>query len=257
MGGSGGSGGSTATGGAGGSGGGTGGSGGNPSGGAGGSGGGATGGSGGTPPVYTYSLLDDLEDENNQILIAGGGYWYTADDAGAAACITPRGDEVLPESLAMPVRTDSYYVMHFTISSCAGWGAEAGFGLQVAGTDVLGPYDASTTDGISFWARAATAPTHVNVQIADAATHPDGGMCDDTSNATTTTQCYAHYYKRVTLTADWQRFDVRFDELLKPTYGFHADEGLLTDQLFQVSFKWAADKDYEIWIDDVSSITEQ
>jgi hypothetical protein len=64
--------------------------------------------------------------------------------------------------------------------------------------------DISAFDGVTFWARAATAGSKVGVNFVVPATNAkaDGGDC--------VSGCFLHPQKTITLTTDWAQYSVAF-----------------------------------------------
>jgi hypothetical protein len=94
--------------------------------------------------------------------------------------------------------------------------AKGGYGVgtvyNVAIDKTAGIYciDISAFDGVTFWAKATTAGSRVNLNFVLPETNAqrDGGDCG--GNATGTVGCYMHPYKSVSLTADWAQYSVVF-----------------------------------------------
>jgi hypothetical protein len=63
--------------------------------------------------------------------------------------------------------------------------------------------DVTAFDGVTFWAKAATAGAHIGVNFVV----PETNM---TPQGDCTTGCYNHPQKQITLTADWAQYTVPF-----------------------------------------------
>jgi hypothetical protein len=221
-------------------------------GGAGGSAGTAMAGSGGTPAAEDSDPIDDMEDGDAQVELAGGrnGYWYVGSDGTVGATTDPMGAFAM-SGLTKGDHGDSMWAAHLKAVNFTGWGSVMGFNVvEQAGT--VKAYDASAYCGIQFWAKAA-ATTTVRFRLPDGDTHQSGGVCTGTGNQA----CYDHFGAFAQLTTTWKAFPVKFSELTQLGTGYHpADGKLKADKLYAV--EWAlpggAAKTYEIWIDDVEFI---
>ncbi len=98
--------------------------------------------------------------------------------------------------------------------------AAGGFGVGTVFNDAIDPangtycVDISAFDGVSFWAKSATAGSTITVNFVLPSTNaistdnlgrPNGGDCNPK-----TAQCYDHPRVPVTLTADWAHYTVQF-----------------------------------------------
>jgi hypothetical protein len=97
--------------------------------------------------------------------------------------------------------------------------AMGGFGVGAVYNTAIDPashiycIDISAFDGVSFWAKAATAGSVIslnfvlpqtNMASTDAMGRPNGGDC--------TANCYSHPFVSVTLTTDWAQYAVEFSD---------------------------------------------
>lgn len=92
-----------------------------------------------------------------------------------------------------------------------GFGVGTIFNVAIDNTAMIYCADISAFDGISFWAKAATANSTVNVNFVLPTTNAKstdptlgGGDC--------TAACYNHPYKTVTLGTDWENYTVKFSD---------------------------------------------
>lgn len=222
-----------------------------------GTGGGATGGGstgGGSGTTYT-PVIDSMEDNDKQIGLAGGDYWFTysansTTNTTAACTTTPFGTDT-PEELS-PHRGSSQFGMHFVGVGCSTLKVQGGLGLKKGATagSLLG-YNASAYTGIAFWAKVGSASSAANmiVEIPNGTTHPDGGTClpDD---------CYGHYRTSVDLTDQWQRFELKFADFSPAAFGANDGPTMATNALFQIIFSWNNRAQINVWIDDVTFFTQ-
>lgn len=160
--------------------------------------------------VAATALISDFEDGGNGVAQVAGrnGGWYTYNDktgtqtpAEGATVTASRGAVCGSYSL----RTSG---MGFTM-----WGAGLGTDLASMGS-VKGKHDASTYQGVSFFAKSGTGPLAVRFKVQTAGTVPstEGGTC-------TGTMCNDAHGKLLNLTEEWQQIRVPFTDLLQEGWG--------------------------------------
>lgn len=101
------------------------------------------------------------------------------------------------------------------------------------------PYDGRQYGGVSFWA-AFGGENGPSFGV------PFGIVTMDTVQPSCTDRCDDHYMKAVTLTRDWRRYELRFDELAQQK---SPPVPMRRDQL--VGFIIWTQQQCDIWIDDV------
>jgi hypothetical protein len=91
-----------------------------------------------------------------------------------------------------------------------GFGVGVVYNMAIDHTAMIYCVDVTAFDGLTFWAKAATAGAKVGVNFVVPKTNmtPDGDC---------TTACYNHPQKLVTLTADWQQYSVAFSAAMGGT----------------------------------------
>jgi hypothetical protein len=102
--------------------------------------------------------------------------------------------------------------------------------------------DISAFDGVTFWAKGATAGGKVNVNFVLPETNakaadPTIGGGDCAAN------CYNHPYKAITLTADWAQYSVTFAEAT-------GGSARVTNRLQELGWL-SPDADWDYWIDEI------
>ncbi len=215
--------------------------------------GGETGGTGGTAEVHVYTMIDEVSGSTGAISLPNGDYWFTT--AATNCTIVPASE---PTGTDLPEERDGNFLgMHFTGPACTGdWGAQSGLGL-VSGQK---QYDASAFDGIAFWAKQGAAGTEnlLSVEISNAASHPNGGLCDDPGKTgaldtpTTTDDCYLSYSKTISLSAEWKLYEIPFPDFKQSGTGYKGSYPLDQATLYQINFAWRKpDQAFDVWIDDV------
>jgi hypothetical protein len=209
---------------------------------------------GGAGAVGASDAIDDMEDQDSQIEVAGGrdGFWYVGHDMTAGGMQVPDGAFTMI-ALAKDERPDSLYAAHMEAKGFTAWGSVIGFNL-VESMSVVSAYDASAYCGVRFWAKAAIS-TPVHFSLPDSDTHPAGNVCEPTGAADQL--CNDHFTVGLTFTPSWKQIVVKFTDLHQNGSGYHpADMKLKPSELF--SFEWSLPGNpgtYEIWIDDVSFVT--
>jgi hypothetical protein len=207
-------------------------------------------GASGTLPVTT-DMIDDLEDGDDRILVAGSpprdGYWYTYGDVPETgtwqAQLLPGADSEVPDGCHGT--TQCIYAL------ATGWNGDVGAGVGVdlnsQGEEDKQPYDASGFDGIVFWARGSAAPGQLLFKALTTPVVPpaEGGACN-----TSTSTCYDAHFTAVEVTADWRRFWIQFCELEQVGWGdpqVDFDPGDILSLQFQVNA--GEDFSMELWLD--------
>jgi hypothetical protein len=126
------------------------------------------------------------------------------------------------------------------------WGASFYVGLG-------GPYNASAYHGISFWAKAgATSGSFLRVSFPDKDTDPLGGSCTGTTGANS---CFDHFGKSIALTTTWTKITIRFTELTQQGFG-NLVSAFDPATLFRISWDIPAGATFDVWVDDVSFLTQ-
>ncbi len=128
-------------------------------------------GSGGVPPGPD-ELVDDMEDGDGQLLLAGGrdGYWYTfGDDTGGY--LEPGEGVDFAMGYVEPARTGSVRAARLLGGNFQDWGAALAFDFDAD----FAPYDASSFTGLRFFARSARGDIELAVAFPDRNSTPQAG----------------------------------------------------------------------------------
>ncbi len=179
-------------------------------------------------------LLDDLEDGNADILAVDGrsGRWQVLVDG--------LGSSITPATFAASASgsQDSRYAAHAsgTIGVAQSqddryYSLEAGLGFALDS-----PYDASSAEGISFWAKGEGV---VDVTLNDSNSFADGPA----------------YLAPLRLTGDWTRYTILFSGLAQSPY-WGSPFGVFDRSTFR-SMAWlnsTPGKTFEIWVDKVELV---
>jgi hypothetical protein len=131
------------------------------------------------------------------------------------------------------------------VTSAGGFGVGTVYNAAIDPAAKIYCIDISTFDGVSFWAKAATAGSKIslnfvlpqtNAQSKDAQGRANGGDC--------VMNCYNHPRATVTLTADWAPYAIKFSDAA----GGSARVGSLIQQLAWLS----PDSRWDFSIDEIS-----
>jgi hypothetical protein len=184
-------------------------------------------------------LIDDFEDGDSQLsrVADRGGYWFTSHD--------PNGSVIDPTpfkiSDADAGSKKALRVFGRTSSDAGAWGVVFGASFVEQGA-----YDASDYAGISFKAKVAGDSTKsVRFNIADANTHPDGGICKS---------CWNHFGKDVELSNDWREYVLLFGEAKQQAGWGDPVPALTPSKLIALSWAVGTGKQFDVWIDDIQFV---
>jgi hypothetical protein len=123
-------------------------------------------------------------------------------------------------------------------STPTSWGNNWTAFFRAPGTSSPVPYDGSAYGGVSFWA-AFGADNGPPFGV------PIGIVTMDTARPSCTTHCDDHYMASVTLTHEWQRYELRFDDLAQQN---DPPAPMRRDQLVGLII-WTQQQ-CDVWIDD-------
>jgi hypothetical protein len=124
-------------------------------------------------------------------------------------------------------------------STPTGWGNNWTAYFRAPGTSAPVPYDGRAYGGVSFWA-AFGAENGPSFGV------PFGIVTMDTVRPMCGAHCDDHYMASLTLTREWQRYDLRFDDLVQ---AIAPQTPMRRDQL--VGFIIWTQQQCDVWIDDV------
>jgi hypothetical protein len=205
-----------------------------------GAGAGGAAGMGGTSGVDPTLLIDDFEDGNNQLALIDGrdGPWFEANDGRGMQAPDPRA-QVLPV-LLMPPHGTSMRGMHTSGAGFTLWGAYLAVHFVSNGQTGV-PYDISNHSGVTFSAKLGNGMVtpHVRFEISETGTSVNCTTCGD------------HFGSQVALTMDWQTVTVPFSSLSQIGYGRPVQTAFDPTQALGLYFDWAANENFDFWLDDV------
>jgi hypothetical protein len=131
------------------------------------------------------------------------------------------------------------------VTTAGGYGVGTVYNVAIDPAAKIFCVDISAFDGVSFWAKSATAGSKValnfvlpqtNMQSVDAMGRPNGGDCK--------AQCYSHPHASVTLTANWAQYTVKFSDAT----GGSARVANVIQELAWIS----PDKDWDFSLDEIA-----
>ena len=101
------------------------------------------------------------------------------------------------------------------------------YGSVDGGASGLLPYDAHIRTGVTFWARIGdTSANKVRLSVSDKYSRPEGGICDASASATTSTACYDTFgVDLLPLSQTWTQYRVPFGGLGQRGFGLHGAVG--------------------------------
>ncbi len=208
-----------------------------------------TGGAPSMPDPTSGLLIDDFEDGDGTSfpVLGGQGLWFVVNDGSGLQFPAPC---TLPSLLSEPERGSRRAMRTYGQGFISQPGGYSLIGLSVrSGAPACDQsIDASAFDGVEFWARGSGT---VRFFIGTVATHPliDAGSCP--------ANCYDAHGNSVTLGATWQRYRMRFDQLLQEGWGYPAG----FDRSKILGLHWSAkvapfdptpSACFDFWIDDVA-----
>jgi len=212
--------------------------------------------------VPAQLVIDDMEDQTPGILGSNAyGGWYVYDDQTTGSHMTPSPGTPFTMEPIPGGRCASEYAMRMSGTGFSMWGAGMGFDFGYGATTIGGPVvkipvDARAYAGVRFWARVGQATTtHASFSIAAGSCPPPDAGADDAgvdgaSPAPAPSDCTLPYGKDLTLTTDWVRVDIPFDQLV-------SNPGRLPiprDQIYSFEYTVPASVTFDLWIDDISWI---
>lgn len=197
------------------------------------------------------AVIDDLEDQNASILPVSGrsGGWWTAGDETPGATIVPAlGDPALPE-LIPGERCGSRFAMRVTGQGFNDWGAMLGLSLVYESAG-MAPYDASSREGVTFWARIGdTSTNQVRFAVTDVNSEPAGGLCDPEGG---TNGCFDTFgVVMSSLDTSWKLYKIPFSGLTQRDFGRPA-EAVEKTAIYFFSFNFEPNAIFDLWVDDIS-----
>jgi hypothetical protein len=209
--------------------------------------------------VPAQLVIDDMEDQTSGISSSTAyGGWYVYDDQTTGAHMTPSPGAPFTMEPIPGGRCASEYAMRLSGTGFSQWGAGMGFDFGYGATTIGGavvkiPVDARAYAGVRFWARVGQATTtHASFSIAAGSCPPPGAGDDAGADGATSapSDCTLPYGKDLTLTTDWVRVDIPFDQLL-------SNPGRLPiprDQIYSFEFTVPPSVTFDLWIDDITWI---
>lgn len=177
-------------------------------------------------------LLTDFEDGTAELVDVAnrnGSWIHGRDLTSVSVTIGP----------SMECAARGQWAGNLAASTPTSWGNNWTAHFRAPGRNAPTPYDGRQYGGVSFWA-AFGAENGPSFGV------PFGIVTVDTTSPACSTHCNDHYMTAVTLTREWQRYEIRFDDLAQSIIPQIA---MRRDQL--VGFIIWTQQKCDIWIDDV------
>ncbi len=166
-------------------------------------------------PASDVRLLDDFEDGDNKPFRAfqREGWWFAAHDSSAGE-IHPSPDRFEAALLpAAEATTKNRMAAHFTAQGFSDWGVVWGTTLRWIDDGIRCPFNAEHFSGLRFRAKG-NGRVRVNFGV-PATTPPEyDGVCQE--------RCFDTHSQIVSLTPQWQVYEVRWDRLQQGGWGSEA-----------------------------------
>ncbi len=193
----------------------------------------------GAVAVGESPMIDDFDDLDLNLLVVDNrdATWYSYTDGTSDAMLmmsAVSGSSPGGEGGVLEVVGDA-------VAEYAG----VGVGLRWSETGAERCYyDASLYEGLTFWARGRGA---VRVALQNPSVRPQelGGRCAPAS------VCFDSHGIDITLTDEWVKHEVPFDEISQAGWGSDAGD-FLPEELFLIEFQFTPGVDYEMWLDDLT-----
>jgi len=189
-------------------------------------------------------LIDDFESGDGHLPTPreeyGGrdGYWVIGHDISSPAPATVVSG---PSPLCVG---RGKFSGHFAVIGSLNWDYNwtAVFRATTGSNDAV-PFDGRAYGGISFWAGFGSAT------LTDFAVPLGVTTMDNAWNGNVCSSCQDYYGTTVPMTRNWQRYEIRFDDLAQQGWGVPQVPTMRRDQL--VGFIIWPKQQFDIWIDDL------
>lgn len=215
----------------------------------------STGGMGGIlNPDPIYELIDDMEDNNPNIIMANqrNGRWNTYNDGTGIQSPTADFLTMFDVSADAP-HASSHFAAHTSGSGFTGYGAVLNVTMKSWPIyEETPPYDASAYSGLSFFAKTYGAASNtVTLRLVSTDTDPRGGICKETG--TVAERCFDHFTVQLTLSEEWERYEVSFDDFGQTGAGMQFPSPNLKS-LYAIEFVAPGGSPFDVSIDDLSFV---
>src|SRR5690606_33038026 len=186
------------------------------------------------------ALIEDFDDGDRFITGDGrSGMWFDFDDGS--------GGHHEAWSTVLGGMTESGNTLQVRGGGFTIWGSGVGvsFAWDTTGNRACA-YDASSWEGISFWAKGNVAGLAVALPELDVVPVEQGGRCKE--------NCNGSHQARVELGECWRQYAFRFDELEPPSWSPERgplNPAELTGVQFIVYTDMAPDNQFDYWLDQI------
>lgn len=210
-------------------------------------------GMGGDGPASGYELIDDMEDNNQFVAFTSGrnGPWGVYNDESGGSQMPSPGFTTMMDVSGDAPHSGSDYAAYTSGNGFSVWGA-----VLSATMKSVGSYDANAYSGLRFFAKAgAGANKSMQIRLVTTDTDPRGGVCSEEPTPADE-HCYDHFLTQLSLSEDWQRYEVYFDDFVQVNGGKQFPAPALGG-LYTIEFLAPANLPFEFWIDDLEFIRLQ
>jgi hypothetical protein len=160
-----------------------------------------------------------------------------------------------------PFDPSSTFAIHVTGSGQQNMPSEFAYAqltahLNTISDTEIGTVDARAYTGIQFYAIVNTGPTGARLTVGNLYTDPAGGMCTIASGPT---GCYDNPGAQLTVSTTWQKYTIRFADLVQLGFGNPSPVGAAFPKQAITHLKWdigipdtGPTAAWELWIDDLT-----
>ncbi len=223
------------------------------------SGGSSTGGApggGNSSGAPGFELIDDLEDNDAFVVSASGrdGHWDVANDGSEGGVQEPMPGFTMATALGENAPSaDNAYAAYTKGNGFTVWGAFMNVSMRTWPIYEETPtYDASAYQGIALLAKVGDGSTPLlRVRFVSASTDPRGEQCE--VSGAQGTLCFDHFAHNLTLTTEWQRYELYFADFKQAGIGKQFPD-IDLENLYGFEFAFGAGQTFEVWIDELQFI---
>jgi hypothetical protein len=201
-------------------------------------------------------LVSDFETGKADVANVGGrnGSWFVFNDGSGMQTPTKTPNVALPAEMGGACA--SQYAFHTKGTGFTVWGAGVGATLTPGGGDggtSKATYDASAYTGIAFMAKVDKTVS-VRFSVTDKNTAVEGGLCEDTSDKTSTRRCGDYFGLDLSVDATWKEYTLSFSDSAQNGWGLPEqtmDKAHIYAFHAQVKGAATTPANFELWLDNV------
>jgi hypothetical protein len=206
--------------------------------------------------VAPADVIADFETGTADVANVGGrsGSWFVFNDGSGMQTPTKTPNVALPAE--MGGACTSQYAFHTKATGFTVWGAGVGATLTPGGGDggtSKESYDASGYSGIAFMAKVDKTVS-VRFSMTDKNTAVEGGVCQDTTDKTSTQRCGDYFGLELMVDNSWKEYTLSFADAAQKGWGLPEqamDKAHIYAFHAQVKGAATAPANFELWLDNV------